>query len=131
MSMKQKDWWFAVVMVGLLCSAYINAKAQTCDGSATLSWTAPTERTDGTPLTAEELAWYWVHYSEGGTALDQKFVVPGEDLGAVVPGLCAGDWSFAVKAEDSEGRQSAFSNIADKTIVAGVVPRRGTLDEVR
>ena len=78
-------------------------------GSATLSWTAPTERVDNTPLT--DLAGYRIHYGqEPGNHSNQVTINNPGIATYVVDNLSSGTWYFAVSALDSAGRISEFSN---------------------
>ncbi|HEY5807629.1 MAG TPA: putative Ig domain-containing protein [Povalibacter sp.] len=84
-------------------------------GSATLSWVAPTENTDGTALT--NLAGYRVLYGTSASALNQTVELANPSLTSyVVDQLAPGTWYFAVKAYTSAGGESAASNVASKTI---------------
>ena len=84
-------------------------------GRATLSWNAPSQRTDGTPLT--DLAGFRVYY--GNNAADMRYVIDVKDPGArswVIENLTVGTWYFAATAFDRTGAESAKSNTASKTI---------------
>ncbi len=84
-------------------------------GSATLSWTPPTQNEDGTPLT--NLQGYRVHYGTSSTALTNTIQIPnGGITTAVVENLSPATWFFGVKAYTIEGVESSFSNIASKQI---------------
>jgi len=91
------------------------ASSQGASGSATLSWTAVTENTDGTPLT--DLAGYSVHYGTSASALTSVVVLadPGQTSYVVTP-LSSGTWYFAVAAYTTGGVQGELSNVATKTI---------------
>jgi hypothetical protein len=85
-------------------------------GTATLSWTAPTQRTDGSPL--NDLAGFKVYW---GTAADTLVnVIPIDNPGVttyVVENLPGGStYYFATSAFDSSGIESALSNVASKSI---------------
>ncbi|HLS81789.1 MAG TPA: putative Ig domain-containing protein [Steroidobacter sp.] len=84
-------------------------------GSATLSWTPPTQNTDGSTLT--NLAGYRIVYGASPTTLNRMAEVDNPGLTTyVVTGLNAGTWYFAVKAYTSSGVESALSNVASKSI---------------
>ncbi len=92
----------------------VNASAPE-PGTATLSWVAPTENTDGTPLT--DLAGYRVHYGTSSDALTQTVDVSGATATSlIVTGLDPGTYYFAVTALTSSGQESAPSDTASKTI---------------
>lgn len=87
----------------------------TTTGSATLSWDAPTQNADGTPLT--DLAGYRVYY--GKTLGDYSSSITINNPGvvtAVVDNLSEGTWFFVVTARDLSGNESEESNVASKTI---------------
>ena len=84
-------------------------------GSATLSWTAPTQNTDGTGLT--DLTSFTIFYGTSSSALTQTINVPGgTSTSYVISNLSAGTYYFAVAANASDGTQSARSAIGSKTI---------------
>jgi hypothetical protein len=77
-------------------------------GRATLSWQAPTQRVDGTPLT--NLAGFRVYY--GNSANDMNFVIQVADPGArsqLIENLTVGTWFFAATAYDDTGGESSRS----------------------
>jgi hypothetical protein len=85
-------------------------------GSATLRWTPPTEREDGSVL--DNLAGYRVNYGQDQASLDTVIVLENPGLTSyVVDNLDAGTWYFAVTAFDEEGRESDFSNVGSKMIM--------------
>jgi hypothetical protein len=93
----------------------IQVNAQAVNGSATLSWVAPTTNTDGSPLT--DLAGFVINYGTSATSLSQQITVSSATVtGYTVTGLATGTWYFTVSAYTSVGTQSAPSNVASKTI---------------
>jgi len=90
--------------------------AQVQLGSATLSWEAPTENTDGTPLA--DLAGYRIRWGRDPSELDQVQGIPNPGITtAVVEGLAAGTWYFTVSAYNRDGLESEPSDIALKTVM--------------
>lgn len=88
---------------------------QTAAGRATLSWEAPSQRTDGTPLT--DLAGFRVYY--GNSSGNLRYVIEVKDPGArswVIENLTPATWYFAATAFDTSGAESDRSNTASKTI---------------
>jgi len=85
----------------------------TTTGSATLSWTPPTQNDNGSPLT--DLAGYHIYY--GTTAdLGQSVTLTNAGLTRyVLSGLTQTTWYFAMTAYDTAGRES------DRTAVATLV----------
>lgn len=89
--------------------------AQATNGSATLSWTPPTQNTDGSTLS--NLTGYRVVYGRSSTSLDQLVQITNASVSTyTVSGLSSGTWYFAVKAYNSAGMESAVSNVGSKTI---------------
>lgn len=85
-------------------------------GSATLSWTKPTQNIDGTPLV--DLAGYRVYYGNDPSNLDQRLELPSADLTSVsVEELRSGTYFFAVKAFNTSAMESALSEVVWKTIM--------------
>ncbi len=81
--------------------------------TATLSWTAPTENTDGTPVT--DLAGYHILYGTSPSELTNTVTVAGAATTTFeISGLAEGTYYFAVVAFNSAGLDSGQSNIADQ-----------------
>lgn len=84
-------------------------------GSATLTWTAPTQNTDGSPLT--NLAGYRIDYGTSAGSLIQSIDLPGAATTSdTLTGLTSGTWYFAITAYNSDGTSSVLSNEVSKTI---------------
>jgi len=83
-------------------------------GSANLSWTAPTQNTNGTPVTP--LSGYVIYYGQTQSQLlDTKAVSGATTTTASVTGLTAGTWYFEVAAVAADGTQSPPSSAGTKT----------------
>lgn len=84
-------------------------------GSATLSWEAPAERTDGTALT--DLAGFRIHYGRMSGVYDYQIDLntPGV-MTYIVEDLVPGEWFFVVTAYDASGLESEYSNEAQRVI---------------
>jgi hypothetical protein len=88
--------------------------AVTAAGTATLSWVAPTENADGTPLT--DLAGYTLYYGTNPSDLTQSVTVSGAaSTTTEVKDLPAGTYYFAVSAYNAMGLESQQSNVASVT----------------
>jgi hypothetical protein len=88
---------------------------QVTTGSATVTWTTPTENTDGTALT--DLTGFRVLYGRAADALTQSVAVNNPSLSQYrVDNLTSGTWYFAVVAVNQVGNESNLSNVATKTI---------------
>jgi hypothetical protein len=84
-------------------------------GSAFLSWTAPTENTDGSPLT--DLAGYLVYYgTELGSYPDSDAIDNPGVTNYVVEDLTPATWFFIVTARDTSFNESEPSNVATKIL---------------
>lgn len=95
--------------------AFAIAVVQSGAGSATLSWTPPTQNTDGSTIT--NLAGFRIQYGTSPSALTQMINVGNPSVASyVVSGLGSGTWYFAVRAYNTSGAESADSNISSKTI---------------
>lgn len=84
------------------------------NGTATLSWSAPTERTDGSPLT--NLAGFNVYWGPEEGNYPNRATVGLSTLTYVVENLAPGTWYFVTTAFDEDDVESDFSNVASKTI---------------
>ena len=85
------------------------------NGSATLSWTAPTKNTDGSPLL--DLSGYEVFWGPRSGEYPYSVEIPNAGVTTyVVENLPAGTHYFAVKALTDRGLASELSNEAMKTI---------------
>ena len=88
---------------------------QDSSGKATVSWVPPTQRTDGSALTA--LAGYRIRYGSSATALDQTVQLNNVGLTSyMIEGLAPGTWYFAMTAVDTGGLESDMSNSVAKVI---------------
>jgi hypothetical protein len=84
-------------------------------GAATLSWTPPTQNSDGSSLT--NLAGYEIMYGRNSNNLDQTVSLTNPSINTyIVDNLTSGTWFFAVMARNSNGVTSPLSNVAQKTI---------------
>jgi hypothetical protein len=89
--------------------------SQVAMGTATLSWTAPTQNTDGSPL--NNLAGYRIHYGNSpGNYTNTEAVNNAGITSFVVTGLSAGTWYFVSTTINTDGVESAYSNVAQKII---------------
>lgn len=86
-------------------------------GQATISWTAPTQNVDGTPLT--NLAGYKIYYGQDSTRLSKVIKVGVGTSRAVIENLAVGKWYFAMSSYNSSGVESARTAAVSKTIDSG------------
>ena len=88
---------------------------QAASGSATLSWSAPTQNTDGTALT--NLAGFHIYYGTSAANLDQSVQIANPGLTTyVLSNLAAGTWYVSINAYTAAGAESVASNIVNTTI---------------
>ena len=88
---------------------------QPASGSATLSWSAPTQNTNGTPLT--NLAGFHIYYGTSASNLNQSVLIANPAATSYVfTSLAAGTWYFTVNAYTTTGAESVVSNIASVTV---------------
>jgi hypothetical protein len=84
-------------------------------GSATLSWSAPTENEDGTTLT--DLAGYKLYWgTTPGTYTDSATIDNPSITTYVVDNLAPGTYEFVATAYNADGVESRFSGTATKVI---------------
>jgi hypothetical protein len=90
--------------------------AAAATGSATLTWVAPVQNTDGSLL--NDLTGYTIYYGTNSAALTQtiKITNPAETT-YVVDNLSAGTYYFSVAADASDGTESSQSALGSKTIM--------------
>jgi hypothetical protein len=83
-------------------------------GSATLSWTPPTQNTDGSALT---LGGYTIYWGTNQNNLSNSVTVNNPGLATyVVTSLTPATWYFAVSARNQSGVESNRSNVASKVL---------------
>jgi Fibronectin type III domain len=84
-------------------------------GSASLSWTPPTQNTDGSPVAG--LAGYYVSYGTSPDELTRTITVAGgASATCIITGLAVGTYYFTVVAYTKAGTKSGESNVASQTI---------------
>jgi hypothetical protein len=84
-------------------------------GSASLSWTAPSQDTNGTLLTS--IAGYTIYYGSSPAALTQTIQLADPSATSyVVSNLSVGTYYFAVAAYTTIGTEGEQSSVLSKTI---------------
>jgi len=93
------------------------ANAANADGTATLSWVAPSTRVDNTPLPMSDIGGYKVYMggSVGTLELHADISDPYQ-MELVVENLATGTYYFAVTAYNQYGAESDFSVVTSKSI---------------
>jgi hypothetical protein len=100
--------------VSTALAAFSIAVVATATGSTTLSWQPPTKNTDGSTLT--DLAGYKIYW---GTTQGNYPNVVTINIGIssyVVDNLVAGTYFFVMTSLSSSGEESAYSNVASKSV---------------
>ena len=84
--------------------------------TAIVSWTPPTQRTDGSALT--NLAGYRVYYGKSLNAMSRIVDIrnPGQ-TSQFIDDLEKGTWYFAVTAYSADGLESEMSELAAKRVL--------------
>lgn len=96
-------------------SAFSVTVTQVSLGSATLSWTAPTQNDDGSALT--DLAGYKIYYGTATGSYQNTVRIDNPGLVTyVVDNLTPDTYYFVSTAFNSNGVESVFSNEAVKTV---------------
>ena len=85
-------------------------------GTAALSWTPPTQYTDGSPLPPAELAGYRIYKGNSPSTLTRYAEVDGMATSYTVQDLASGTHYFAISAVAVGGEESALSGVGSKTI---------------
>ena len=84
-------------------------------GTATLSWSAPTQNMDGTTL--RDLSGYRIYYGSSAATMVAVATVTDPTVSSYrVGGLPNGTWYFAISAVNAAGVESRLSNIGSKTL---------------
>jgi hypothetical protein len=97
-------------------AAFTIAVQQSANGTATLSWTAPTTRADGSPLT--NLAGYKVRYGNAAGNYPTTITLSNPGITTyVVENLTPGTYYFVLASYDAAGLESVDSSPASKTIL--------------
>lgn len=85
------------------------------DGSVTLTWTPPTQNTDGTPLT--DLAGYKIYRGTESGVYNNITTVANPSIASwVTDVLPAGTYYFAATSYNEAGVESVFSNEVTKVV---------------
>lgn len=89
---------------------------ETNEGSATLNWTAPSTRTDGSSISLSEIDHYRIIYGEEPEVLGQEVEVPADSTSYSFEALTTGTWYFQIQVVDTSGLNSTFSEVVSISI---------------
>ena len=96
-------------------SAFNVDVTQVAMGSASLSWTAPTENEDGTPLI--DLSGYKIYYGRSSGSYTNEILIDNPSVTTyLVDNLTPDTYYFSATAFNSAGTESRFSGEAVKTV---------------
>ena len=91
------------------------ATSTTTTGTATVSWTHPTQNTNGSTLT--NLAGYRLHYGTSSSNLSTVVQIPSAATTSyALKNLTAATWYFAITAYTATGVESAMSQVVSKAV---------------
>lgn len=108
----ERKWWCPAVSTSTSTSSTSTTITAPATYNASLSWTIPTTRADGTPLTASELAGYEIYYTtDTGSVSAVVPVTGGSANSTTVSSLKSGNYSFSISAVDTNGLKSALSTV--------------------
>jgi hypothetical protein len=83
--------------------------------STTLSWTAPIENEDGTPLT--DLAGFKIYWGTTPGSYPNSVTIDNPTVSTyVIENLAPGNYEFVATAFNEAGAESAYSNIATRSL---------------
>ncbi len=84
-------------------------------GSVSLSWAAPTARSDGTPLAFSEIAGYSIHYGSAPGEYSSTIGIDDPSTTSVtIADLPVGTYHFVLTALDTSGQESDYSGVVSK-----------------
>jgi hypothetical protein len=113
---KYEKWLMAIIMLAAVALFLIAGSAFA--GQAVVTWTNPTARTDGSPLT--NLAGTEVEFGTcSGTAFGTVIgaqAVTGTATTLTITGLTAGTYCFRAQSVDANNLHSAWSAVASKVV---------------
>jgi hypothetical protein len=76
-----------------------------------MSWVAPAEREDGTPLALSEISGYRIYYgTKSGVYQGQIYIDDGSATQKQLSGIPSGAYYAVVTTIDTEGRESQYSS---------------------
>jgi hypothetical protein len=96
-------------------AAFSISVVATATGGATLSWTPPTQNTDGSALT--NLAGYKIYWGTSSNNYTNSKTLNSAVSSDVITQLTPATYFFVITAFDALGNESAYSNVASKTVM--------------
>ena len=82
----------------------------TTTANVTISWIAPVEREDGTPISMSEIGGYKVYYGTAQNVYANQVEISGSaNMQATLRNLAPGTYYIVITTYDTDGRESAYS----------------------
>ena len=79
-----------------------------------MSWSAPTERTDGSEFAAADIAYYEIYYTANSTGdIEVVRVTDTAALSSVITDLRADTYHFSITVTDTAGQASTVSEAVE------------------
>jgi hypothetical protein len=95
----------------------VNDPPPVAGGTINLSWIAPVEREDGTPISMSEIAGYRVYYGTTAGDYPNMVEIDGNDtMDTTISDLVTGTYYIVVTTFDMEGRESIHSSMLTQSI---------------
>ena len=89
----------------------------TATGSLSLNWTAPTTRSDGTPLSLADIDGFRIYYGKSpGNYPESVNVNDGSAQSAVVKNIPVGSYYVVMTTYDINGLESGYSSAISKNV---------------
>ena len=93
-----------------------NGTTSETNGEVTVSWTAPSTRTDGSSIALSEIDYYLLEYGQSEVLLDQSVTVDAGQNSYTFETLESGTWYFTIRVIDDNGISSSPSPIMSHTV---------------
>jgi len=95
----------------------VGATPQGITHGIALSWIAPVEREDGTPISMAEIAGYRVYYGTSqGDYPNEVDIADSSTMQVALSNLVSGTYYIVVTSYDVDGRESGFSQVVTTSI---------------
>ena len=105
------------VSAGLAAFSLTVSSSAPQTGSVSLSWVAPTTRSDGTPLSMSEIAGYTLYYgSSAGNYSNSIQIDDPFTTSVTMADLPVGTYYFVMTTRDVDGQESGYSTAAQRQV---------------
>ena len=87
-------------------------------GSASLTWTAPVTRADGTPLSLADIDGFYIYYGESeGSYPNRVDLDDGTAQAVTLNDIPVGTYYMVMTTYDVNGRESSYSSVVEKRVI--------------